>query len=247
MVVAVDPLSVLALVGEERGLLPRAHRGYIHIVGRMESVGLGAEVHFVVEQLELPSAREPGAEGERARSLVIQVRIDGPLREQDVRPLRRHQLGQRLSGLAVHARRAVHLSREERRCAKNLAGRQAFRRADGGRLFMRFAANARLSAGQVNDGYVVPRFDVAGERSSASGFGIVGVTSDADDLQRLRRSRLFECKSGKGSGKLPPGGHQHEMFSLVDLFASGIILFLSRGTPPESIAASGGSSRRSPR
>ena len=92
---------------------------------------------------------------------MIHVRVDGPLRQDDVRPRARDHTPESVRGITVHHRRAVDLAREKRLGAEDLARRFALRRANRRRLVMGFAGDARLAAREVNDRDGMPGGGVA--------------------------------------------------------------------------------------
>jgi len=112
MVTTVDLLAVLTLVGKQSCLLSLPHRSDVHVIGRMEAHGLGAKIDFVGEQLEPAPAGQPGSKGESAGGLVIQVGVDGPLREDDVRTLGGKDPAERFDGFGIHHGGAVDLTSE---------------------------------------------------------------------------------------------------------------------------------------
>src|SRR6266436_1459604 len=87
MVATVDFLAVLTLVGKQGCLLLLPYRSDVNVIGRMKAHRLRAEIDFVVKQIEAAPAGQPGAKGESAGGLMVQVSVDGPLGEDDVRTL----------------------------------------------------------------------------------------------------------------------------------------------------------------
>src|SRR5260370_38549399 len=88
MVTTVDLLAVLTLVGKQSCLLSLPHRSDVNVIGRMKAHGLGAEIDFVVKQLESAPAGQPGSKGESAGGLVVHWSVDGPFVEAASRRLR---------------------------------------------------------------------------------------------------------------------------------------------------------------
>src|SRR4051794_24734390 len=80
VVLPIDAFAVLAFVGEQSGLLLFANGGDIDVIRGMEAHRLGAEIDLVVEQLEAAPTGQPRPIGQDAGGLMIEVRVDGPLR-----------------------------------------------------------------------------------------------------------------------------------------------------------------------
>src|ERR1043166_6111367 len=80
VVLAPDPLAVLADVCEERRLFLIEHRGDVDIRIWKEALGLAAAVHLEEVEARCPQVH-PGPDREDARHLMIHVRVDGPMDE----------------------------------------------------------------------------------------------------------------------------------------------------------------------
>ena len=132
----IDLFAVLTFVCEKGGLLFLSNRGDIYVIGGMEVHGLRSQVHFVVIELERVPSRGPGAERQQTRRLMIGMRVDGPLREDDIGLLDRNQFRERLCGRAIDDSRAIDLAREYGFRAKNLTGRNGFGRSRGRRFIV---------------------------------------------------------------------------------------------------------------
>src|SRR5437660_10373279 len=107
VVTAIDLLAILTLVRKQSRLLLIAHRGDVHVIRRMKAHRLGAEIDFIVIEPEAASAGEPCPKRQSARSLVILVAIDGPLREYYIRTLGGEDAPQRLRGFRINHRGAI--------------------------------------------------------------------------------------------------------------------------------------------
>jgi hypothetical protein len=90
---------------------------------------LRTQVDFVEVQIAARPHREPRTIREDARSLMVHMRIDGPLSEDDVRLLGGDELSESRRTVFVDHGRAVDLPGEQRLSADNLACRFTFGRA----------------------------------------------------------------------------------------------------------------------
>src|ERR1039458_4344553 len=183
---AVDALAVLALVGEQRRFFLIADATHVHVIGGMKAHGLLAEVDFVIVQFESAARGQPGAKGQRTGSLVVQVRIDRPLRKQNVGIFGEDQLAQRFRGVAVHHGGAVDLAGEDRLGPQDPAGGLALGRSNGGGFVVRLARNARLSACEINDRDAGPQRRIARQRAATPGFGIVRMAARLNYVPRRK-------------------------------------------------------------
>src|SRR5437899_3118408 len=94
MMIAIDSLAVLALVSKQ-GLLFLVARGRdVHVGGWHEAKRLTAAIDF--KKIEEPSRPryQVSANGQHAGGLVIEMRIDRPMGEDDIRFFFRQQLGE---------------------------------------------------------------------------------------------------------------------------------------------------------
>src|SRR5262249_62312622 len=131
MVLAVNALAVLAAVREQGLFLSLPRGGDVHVGGRHETQRLAAAVDL--EEIEgKPLARpKVGSQRQQTRRLVVRVRVDRPVRENDIRLFRGQQIEQGFRPLPVHFRGAVDLAGENCLGAEDLARGFGLGGADG--------------------------------------------------------------------------------------------------------------------
>ena len=71
-------------VGIGGGLFKFCYCGYVHVVSWPEVLRLLAQLDFIEVQRKLLSATQPCIVGEQGSRPVIGMRIDGPMREDDI-------------------------------------------------------------------------------------------------------------------------------------------------------------------
>jgi len=146
MVFAPDALPILTDVGEQRLFLFVEDAGDIDVGVRKKSLRLAAGIDF--KKIEPKSITEvhAGANRQEARHLVIHVRVDRPMRENDVRIFFGEQFGHAIDMRFGDRSIAVDLAEENRFGADNLARGFAFRRPNPRRFVQTFVANAAFAA-----------------------------------------------------------------------------------------------------
>src|SRR6185437_6779766 len=85
VVVEVEAGWVLAGVSHAGLALERFEGGDIDEIGGPIALGIAAEIDFVEVERELFAKSGPGAKRQRCTGAVIKVRVDRPLREDDIR------------------------------------------------------------------------------------------------------------------------------------------------------------------
>jgi hypothetical protein len=120
---------------------------------------------------------------------MVHVRVDRPVREDDVRLLRRDELRHRVDMCVGQFGRAIDLTEVARSRAEDPARRLRLGSANPRGVGERLPFDAALAAREVEDRHGVAGRRIAGERAAAAGFRIVGMPADADDRQS-RRARL---------------------------------------------------------
>jgi len=104
---------------------------------------------------------------------VIEVCVDRPVREDDIRRFGVEQPRHRVDACPGQFGRAVDLSGEDGSRAKQLARALGLGGPDGGRLALRFAGNPPLAARQIDDRHAMPLSGVHRQRAAAAGLRIV--------------------------------------------------------------------------
>src|SRR5207244_8335369 len=118
---------------------------------------------------------------QESRGLMVGVRVDRPMGEDNVRFLRGQKVQQRLCPLSVYLGSPINLTGKDCFRSEDFTCGLALGGADGGRLFMRLTPDAGLTAREIESGHVMPGRGIAGKRSTAAGLRIVGMGADADD------------------------------------------------------------------
>src|SRR6185437_15609641 len=147
----------------------RFEGGDIDEIGGPIALGIAAEIDFVEVERELFAKSGPGAKRQRCTGAVIKVRVDRPLREDDIRLNRREKLGELFIACRGNLRRAVHLRGKDRMRFDTFVSRLGLGGADVTRFSRGFAVNVRLSAREIEAGNVVAGARVARDRSAAPG------------------------------------------------------------------------------
>src|SRR5437667_12396025 len=76
-----DPFAILTFMGKEGGLLLSDQAGNIHVGVRRKAMRLAAGVDFVKIDLRASFEGHAGAYRQETRDLVVEVRVDRPLRQ----------------------------------------------------------------------------------------------------------------------------------------------------------------------
>ena len=117
----------------------------------MEAHRLRPEIDLVVEQLEAPPARQPCPIRQHACCLMVEVRVDGPLRQTTSGRSPAMICASDAAAFGIDDRRAVDLAGENRLRAQDLARGLALGGANRRRFFVRFARHSRFAASEVDD------------------------------------------------------------------------------------------------
>jgi len=187
-------IAMLTEVRQESGFLFLDDGGNIDVGVGTEPFGLAAGIHFEKIELRTLAERHPGPNGEKARDLMIHMRVDGPMSENDVRTLVGYQFAHGVDLRAGDLGRAVDLAEEKRFGAHDFAGCLAFPSANRGGLVQGLPGNATLTTSEINDARGVSFLRVACERSGATALGIVRMTSYTNHFQFA----IAEPVSGQG-------------------------------------------------
>src|SRR6185437_14025149 len=109
-------------------------------------------------EIELAAAVQPGIVGEQGSGAVVAMRVDWPVREDDVGILGREKLFEVGVSRIIDFGIAIDLARENGLRAQNGADFFRLRRADGRRFVRGVSGDAGLSACEIEEGYVVALF-----------------------------------------------------------------------------------------
>ena len=120
MMIAINSLAVLALVSKQRLLFLVARGRDVHVGGWHEAKCLTAAIDF--KKIEEPSRPrcQVSANGQHAGGLMIEMRVDRPMGEDDVRFFFREQLAEYLGCFVGDFGGAVNLTGEDRFGAQDL-------------------------------------------------------------------------------------------------------------------------------
>src|SRR5947207_2399640 len=111
------------------------------------------------------------------------MRIDRPMRENKIRLLLVQELVERDVPGIVDLGGSVNLTREVRLCTKNVTSPKGLFSPYARRLPMCLTLDSCFSPRQVDDCDVMSKRRVVGKRGPAACFGIIGMPTNADDVQ----------------------------------------------------------------
>src|SRR5204863_8236239 len=115
--------------------------------------------------------------------LMIHVDINRTMVNEDVRLLSPQKFGHRVDMRPRKLCGSIDLSEKDRLRAHKFASYLAFSGADLGGIIEAFVANAPFAACEINHANGMACLSVPNQSAAGSGFGVIGVPSDANDFE----------------------------------------------------------------
>jgi hypothetical protein len=170
-------------VGEERLVLALEHTADVEAVGGMKALALMSAHRLHVIEGKSPSAPEPRIVDKAPAGAMIRMRVDGPVRDDQVRFLRFEKLRHLGVARLIHDRGAVDFAEEHGLHSEDFTRAPGFFPANGCGFGCGLARYPGLARGQIDARDIVPGGSGQREQAARTRLGVVRMPADHEDPQ----------------------------------------------------------------